>query len=178
MAQPLYNLTGKNTFKWNVEHQLAFDALKEALTQPPVLSLPNGIDHFILDTDASDTGIGGVLSQVQEGKEKVISYSSFTLTPEQRKYCTTRKELLAIVRFTRQYKYYLLGRVFTVRTDHSSLTWLLRFKDPQGQIARWIEELSQYHMVVQHRPGAKHGNADALSRVPDGLPRVLRIYPG
>ena len=56
-----------------------------------------------------------------------------------------------------------------MRTDHSSLTWLLRFKEPQGQLARWIEELSQYNMVVKHRAAAKHGNADALSRVPDPL---------
>ena len=48
--------------------------------------------------------------------------------------------------------------------DHSSLTWLLNFKDPQGQIARWLEELSQYNMRIVHRPGKNHGNADALSR--------------
>ena len=73
------------------------------------------------------------------------------------------------MRFTRQYKYYRLGRLFVIRTDHSSLTWLLRFKDPQGQIARWMEELSQYNMIIKHRPGLKHGNADALSRYPDSL---------
>ena len=59
--------------------------------------------------------------------------------------------------------------MFTVRCDHSSLTWLLRFKDPQGQLARWMEELSQYHMIVKYRPGVLHGNADALSRMPDKL---------
>ena len=169
IAQPLYNLTGKNKFKWDQEEQNAFQALKNALVEPPVLALPNNQDKFILDTDASDTAIGAELIQVQNGEEKVVAYSSFTLSPEQRKYCTTRKELLSIVRFTRQFRHYLLGRVFTVRTDHSSLTWLLRFKDPQGQLARWMEELSQYNMVIQHRPGTKHGNADALSRIPDPL---------
>ena len=88
--------------------------------------------ELILDTDAS----------VQNGEERVIAYSSFALTPEQKKYCTTRKELLSIVRFTRQFRHYLLGRIFTVRTDHSSLTWLLKFKDPQGHIARWMDKLS------------------------------------
>ncbi|MBV2113414.1 MAG: DDE-type integrase/transposase/recombinase [Candidatus Thiodiazotropha sp. (ex Ctena orbiculata)] len=169
LARVLYALTGKNKFKWGNEEEEAFEALKKALTSPPVLGLPNSRDPFLLDTDASDSAIGGELIQVQNGEEKVIAYSSFVLTPEQKKYCTTRKELLSIVRFTRQFRHYLLGRIFTVRTDHSSLTWLLKFKDPQGQLARWMEELSQYHMVVQHRPGTKHGNADALSRKPDDL---------
>ena len=169
LAQPLYSLTGKNKFKWEDEEQAAFDELKDALTNPPVLGLPNSYDPLILDTDASDMAIGAELIQVQNGEERVIAYSSFALTPEQKRYCTTRKELLSIVRFTRHFRHYLLGTIFTVRTDHSSLTWLLKFKDPQGQIARWMEELSQYNMVVQHRSGAKHGNADALSRRPDTL---------
>ena len=119
--------------------------------------------------DASQFAIGAELIQVQNGVEKVIAFSSFSPTREQQNYCTTRRELLAIVRFTKQFRFYLLGKIFTVRTDHSSLTWLLRFKEPQGQLARWIEELSQYHMVVKHREGSKHGNADALSRIPDPL---------
>ena len=168
-AQVLYSLTGKNKFRWGQEEQEAFESLKVALMNPPVLGLPNTEDPFILDTDASDTAIGAELLQIQNGEEKVVAYSSYTLTPEQKKYCTTRKELLSIVRFTWQFRHYLLGRVFTVRTDHSSLTWLLKFKDPQGQLARWIEELSQYHMVVQFRSGSKHANADALSRRRDDL---------
>ena len=143
--------------------------LKESLTHPPVLGLPNSQDPFILDTDASDIAKGSELIQVQNGAERVIAYSSFALTPDQKKYCTTRKELLSIFRFTRQFRHYLLGRTFTVRTDHSSLMWLLKFKDPQGQLARWMEELSQYNMVIQYRPGTKHKNADALSRKPDAL---------
>ncbi len=139
---------GENKFRWEFEQATAFAALKEALTAPPVLALPNHTDDYILDTDASDLSIGAELVQVQNGVEKVVAYGSFALTKEQRKYCTTRKELLAIVRFTRQYRYYLLGKPFTVRTDHSSLTWLLNFKQPQGQLARWIEELSQYNLVL------------------------------
>ena len=143
-----------------------FMGLREALISAPALVLPNSEDKFILDTDASDKAIGAELIQVQGGQEKVVSYGSYALTKEQRKYCTTRKELLAVVRFTRQYRHYLLGRRFTIRTDHSSLTWLLNFREPQGQIARWLEEVSQYDMLVTHRPGKKHVNADALSRRP------------
>lgn len=166
IAVPLYGLTGKAKFVWRTEHEEAFQQIKEALTQAPVLGLPNKRDPFILDTDASDIAIGAVVSQVQKGEEKVIAYASVGLSPEQRRYCTTRKELLSIVKFTRQFRHYLLGRPFLVRTDHSSLTWLLNFKDPQGQLARWLEELSQYDMIVRHRAGKKHVNADCMSRRP------------
>ena len=169
LAVPLYRVTGQKNFIWGEEQVLAFHALKESLTQPPVLALPNSDDEFILDTDASDEAIGGELLQLQEGEEKVIAYASFALTSEQRRYCTTRKELLAIVRLTRQFRHYLLGKPFTVRTDHNSLTWLLRFKEPQGQLARWIEELGQYNMIVRHRKGKLHTNADALSRSTEGI---------
>ena len=73
------------------------------------------------------------------------------------------------MKFTRQYQYYLLGNIFTVRIDHSSLTWLLRFKEPQGPLARWIDIVSTPHGGFRHRAGLKHGNADALSRLSDNL---------
>ena len=99
--------------------------------------------------------------------KREISYGSYGLTPAQRKYCITRKDLLAIVRFTRQYRHYLLGRPLVVRTDHNSMTWLLRFKNIQDMLVRWIEELSQFDMKIQHRPGKLQSNADGLSRIPD-----------
>ena len=120
-----------------------------------------------MDTDASNKSIGGVLSQIQNGEEKVIAYASRRLTPTQKKYCVTRRELLAVVAFCHHFKHYLLGRKFLLRTDHSSLPWLFRFKSPQGQLARWLEEVSQYSFKVEHRAGKSHVNADAMSRIPD-----------
>ena len=163
------------------EQERAFAALKAALLTPPVLSIPTADDPFILDTDASDCDVGAELVQVQDGVEKVIGYGSFALTAEQQRYCTTRKELLAIIRFTRQFRTYLLGRPFRVRTDHVSLMWLLNFKHPEGQLARWLEELGQYDMTMLHRPGRLHQNADALSRMPVGgggvrITRVMGIW--
>ena len=169
-ATPLYELTGsKAEFHWEESQQQSFEALQLALICAPVLAYPNSKDPFILDTDASDFAIGAELLQVQEGEERVVSYGSFSLIPSQRNYCTTRKELLAVLRFTREYRHYLLGRSFIVRTDHSSLTWLMRFKNAEGMIARWLEELSQYDMIIQHRPGKKHGNADGLSCCFEGM---------
>ena len=166
IAVPLYRITGKQPFHWGIDQQHAFEEIKDRLTEAPILTMPNSRDSFILDTDASNDAIGAELLQVQGGEERVVSYGSCALTSEQRRYCVTRRELLGVVKFTRQYRHYLLGKPFVVRTDHSSLTWLLHFKHPQGQLARWMEELSQYDMRLEHRPGKKHANADALSRVP------------
>ena len=127
--------------------QEAYDDLRKALSAPPVLALSKHHDPFILDTDSSNTAIGAELIQVQNDMEKVIAYGSFALT------VLSRKELFAIVRFTLQLRYYLLGHPFTVRAEHASLTWVLWFKNPEGQLARWIEELSQYNMILKHRPG-------------------------
>ena len=170
IASPLNELTGKKEFHWGNAQQAAFDQLKSCLTTAPVLSFPNVEDPFILDTDASQFALGAVLSQIQQGKERVIAYASCTIPPENRNYCTTRRELLAVIKFTHQFKHYLLGKPFTVRTDHSSLTWLLNFKNPQGQIARWIEQLSQFDIRIVHRPGNKHTNVDALSRLTTNEP--------
>ena len=170
ISTPLYELTGpKASFEWQEQHQCAFEQLKQMLICAPVLSLPKKEGTFILDCDASDTSIGAELCQIQDGEERTICYGSFVLTPAQRRYCTTRKELLSVVRFTRQFRHYLLGRSILVRTDHNSLTWLMRFKMIEGQLARWLEELAQYDMVIQHRPGRNHVNADSLSRIPDEL---------
>ena len=78
----------------------------------------------------------------------------------------TRKELLAVVAFTQHFRTYLLGQPFKLRTDHGSLSWLCNFKDPTGQLARWLEQLQEFHFEVIHRKGLTHQNADALSRRP------------
>jgi hypothetical protein len=72
--------------------------------------------------------------------------------------------VLAVITFIYQFRHFLLGRKFLLRTDHGSLKWLFNFKDSQDQLARWLEVLSQYDFEIQHRPGSKHQNADAFSR--------------
>jgi hypothetical protein len=78
----------------------------------------------------------------------------------------TRRELLAVIKAIQHFHHYLYGRHFTVRSDHAALKWLLSFRNPEGQIARWIQRLQEYYFEIQHRPGLKHNNADALSRRP------------
>ncbi|XP_030595617.1 uncharacterized protein LOC115787179 [Archocentrus centrarchus] len=167
IAKPLHELTKMYAhFKWTAECQEAFEELKRRLTVAPILGYPLDQGEFLLDTDASDCGIGAVLSQVQGGEERVLAYGSRRLSATEQNYCTTRRELLAVVEFTSHFRQYLLGRPFTVRTDHSSLRWLTRLREPEGQLARWLEKLAEYDFKVLHRPGKSHQNADALSRRP------------
>jgi len=166
IAAPITKLTGNVKFVWDQNCDKAFKEIKKLLTTSPVLGYPTEKDHFILDTDASLYGLGAVLSQVQNGEEKVIAYASKTLSKSQRNYCTTFRELLAVVVFVRHFKYYLLGRAFTVRTDHASLRWLQNFKEPEGMLSRWITILDTYNINIIHRRGVQHQNADGLSRKP------------
>ncbi|KAJ8369446.1 hypothetical protein SKAU_G00094740 [Synaphobranchus kaupii] len=84
----------------------------------------------------------------------------------ERNYCVTRRELLAVVRALHHFRPYVQGSIFLLRTDHASFTWLLNFKDPEGQVACWLEQLQGYDFEIRHRAGRLHGNADALSRRP------------
>ena len=168
IAHPLHQCTTTSPFFWKPEADVAFNKLKQALTEAPVLAYPDPAFSFTLDTDASGTGIGGVLSQQSPGdeQERVIAYFSRALSSQERHYCVTRRELLAVVKAIKHFHAYLYGRKFLVRTDHSALRWLLDFRHPEGQVARWIESLQQYDFTIEHRPGCRHGNADALSRRP------------
>ena len=88
------------------------------MSQAPELAYPTSEGAFVLDTDASNTGIGAVLSQKKGGEEMVIAYFSRSLTKSERQYCVTSKELLALVTAVRHFHHYVYGRHFKVRTDH------------------------------------------------------------
>ena len=168
IARPLHRLTERAAvFRWTSECQQAFDELCHHLCTTPILSYPDYTKPFILDTDASDSGIGAVLSQLDNsGKEHVVAYGSRSLSKPERRYSVTRRELLAVVTFVKHFRPYLLGRRFILRTDHGSLTWLCNFREPEGQLARWLEMLQEFDFEIVHRKGRLHNNADALSRIP------------
>ena len=165
IAAPLHALTEKlKPWEWTGLCDEAFAQLKTKLSSPPILSFPQFNMQFTVDCDASLEGLGAVLSQ--ENDRCVVAYASRVLTKQERQYCATRREMLALIWAIQYFKPYLWGRPFKVRTDHSALKWLKIFKDPHGQVARWLEILSEYDFTVEHRPGLKHGNADSLSRLP------------
>ena len=140
IARPLHDLTKKNVpFEWTSGCEDSFTRLKEALCTAPVLAYSTINAPYFLDCDASAHSISGILSQVQGGQEKVVSYFSRVLTAEERRYCTTRRELLAVVASVKHYHHYIYGTKVTVRSDHGSLRWLRNFKQHEDQLARWLE---------------------------------------
>ena len=151
-------------FVWTDRQQTAFEALKACLVCAPILGFPTKSGRFVLDTDASLFAVGCVLSQLQNDREVVIAYASRSLCLLQRRYCTTRREMLAAVVMCTHFRSYLRGAQFTLRTDHSSLRWLQRFRNGDGMLARWYLLLGQLSVTFEYRPGAQHTNTDGMSR--------------
>ena len=169
IAKPLTRLTGnKEPWQWTHLQQSAFETLQRCLVTAPVLGYSDPKLPYILNTDASGDGVGAVLSQIQGGEERVIGYYSKTLTPPEKNYCVTQRELLAVVKGVKHFRLYLYRQHFDVRTDHASLMWLWRQKEPSDQVARWLETLAEFRYTLNHRAGLKHGNTDGLSRRPCG----------
>ena len=118
---------------------------------------------FIVDAHASNNALGSVLSQEQDGQERVTGYYSKCFNKAKRRYCSTRKELLAVVCSIKHFHHYLYGRHFKVRSDHGSLRWLMNFKTCEGALARILETLAIYDFDVEFRQGSRHTNADSIS---------------
>lgn len=128
---------------------------------------------LVLACDASDKGIGACIFQIStDGKEQVIEYASRTLTKAEKNYSQIEKEGLSIIFGTQKFRYYLLGRKFTLRTDHRPLVTIFdatKLTSPtktSSRLVRWALQLSQYSYDIEYRQSAGHGNADALSRLP------------
>ena len=153
-------------FCWSESCADAFDRLKRALISASVLVFPNFNEQLLLYVDASSTGIGFALAQIQNGNELVIAYCGRGLNQAERNYTTTEREAFALVEGIKKFQQYLHDRKFVVYTDHSSLHWLMNVKDATIRLARWAMLLQQFDFDVIHRPGYQNGNADALSRRP------------
>ena len=154
-----------NKVDWKPHHQLAFDTLRGCLQDKPVLICPDYSKQFILQTDASERGVGAVLSQSQvDGTDKPIAFYSRKLLPREVRYSTTEKECLAIVNALKHFSVYLLGRHFTIVTDHGALKFLSSMRNTNGRLTRWALSLQPFDYSIIHRSGVLNGNADGLSR--------------
>lgn len=138
----------------------AFQKLKQAMTKPPVLALPDFFKSFIIECDASGKGIGAIL--MQEGRP--IAFLSQALKGKALDLSTYEKELLALVLSVKKWRPYLLGQRFTVRTDQKSLKYLLEQRNGTPTPQRWLSRLLGYDFRVEYRKGKENTAADALSR--------------
>ena len=164
IAAPLHELTKDNVaFEWTPQAAEAFTQLKDNLTANILLPFPDFTSPFIIDCDASDIGMGAVLSQLVQGMERPISLESRKFTDAERKWHIREKEALAILYGLTKFRRFVLGCHFTVRTDHQSLEWLFNAKN--GRLCRWALAMSEYlPFQIQHRKGSTHANVDALTR--------------
>ncbi len=167
IAVPLTNLLSKtvnNPIPWTGDCEAALNTLKEKMCSSPVLQSPNYFQRFLVQVDASATGIGAVLAQGSAGEEKPVIFLSRKLLPRETRYSAIEKECLAMKWALDSLRYYLLGREFDLETDHRALTWIHSMKDHNARITRWYLALQPYHFKVWHRPGRLNVVADYLSR--------------
>jgi transposase InsO family protein len=162
------------TSTWNDSHQMAFEAVKAALTNPPILSFPDEDLHFHVSTDASDNALGAVLFQTSDSSQapgagpkdkRYIKFSSRALSPAESNYGAAKRELLAIIFALTKFEDYLLGRKFTIWTDHKPLTFLLsqsRLNQLQNQ---WFDTLARFSFSINYLPGSLNVVPDCLSRL-------------
>lgn len=171
ITAPLSDMLKKNRnkFVWNEAAAESFEAIKRILTSEPILTNPNYDQPFIIQTDASNLGVGAVLLQGFGESERVISYFSRKLSSAEQKYQTTERECLAVINAIEKFRPYIEGARFTVVTDHASLQWLQNLRDPAGRLGRWALRLQAHNFELVHRKGRLMVVPDALSRAVDSV---------
>lgn len=166
IASPLNNLTRKKVnFVWTKECHQAFEKLKLALISPKILQYPDITKPFLITVDASKQGCGAILSQNFNGNDLPIYYASKSFTESEQKKPIIELELLAIHFAITQFRPYVYGTSFTVRSDHRPLVYLFNIKDPSSKLTRIRLDLSEYNFTVEYIKGKNNVGADALSRL-------------
>ena len=157
----------KVEWNWGEEQQEAFEKIVELLTTPPVLAYADYTKPFLLHTDASLEGLGAVLYQEQEGKERVIAYASRSLKKSEKNYPCHKLEFLALKwAVVDKFHDYLYGHEFTVKTDNNPLTYVLTTAKLDATGHRWLSALTTYNFKIKYRSGVENRDADILSRYP------------
>ena len=177
IASPLTDLTKKESgiHKWDLQCNIAFKSLKETMISAPILVSPDWKKPFRGHIDASQTAVGGTLTQLDEnGKDRVIAYFSKKLDPAEQNYTANDRELLGLIRFLERFRCYLEGWEFEIFTDNQVLKHFFTKKDLSRKEARWIETLGNFGIFpITLKPGKIHVLGDTLSRAPHVNNNVL-----
>ena len=159
MAAPLSDLLQKGVhFNWKETHEKAQLELKESLMTVPILQFPIPECTYIIETDASQLGMGATLKQ----GDKILYYKSKKLRQVEKNYGTTELECLAVIWAVRAFREYIEGQHFIIKTDHNPLIWLFKKKDPRGKFARQIMELQNLDYIIEYKKGSENHLPDLL----------------
>lgn len=175
VAAPLHDLTKTaegTSFAWSDTAQSAFDALKRALQEAPVLALPDPDRQYVVDTDASDYATGAVLQQDFGRGLQPIAFMSHKMSDAETRYPTHDKEMLAVINMLGEWRTYLQGRqpfTIRIRTDHNSLQYFMTQQSHSARQARWMDKLADFDFKIEYIKGPTNTVADALSRRADHL---------
>jgi len=182
LAAPLFEAANKKENQkklvWTDECQQSFIKLKERFLDKPMTHLPDLSHPFVVTCDASDIATGAVLSQIIDGKRQIIDFMSKMFSPAERRYSTIEREATAILWAIEKWQFYLLGRQFTIESDHKPLHWLLSMKEAKSKLGRLALRLQEFNIKgIEYVKGEDNTMADALSRIEVGLIHAIRGEP-
>jgi hypothetical protein len=178
ILSPLTNLLRKGcVYDWSSECQATFDSVKNMLSKPPVLRSPTASDDFILETDASDTGIGGCLKIVTPGdsREFLVGFHSEKFDDQHKRWHIVEKEAFSILQNVQTFKHYLIGKRFTLRTDNRILTFMKTSKSKK--LANWALQLADFDFDIVHIPSTDNRISDFFSRIYEHVCIISEIEP-
>lgn len=178
VAAPIIALTKKTkgkSFRWNSEAEMAFKELKERFSSEPILVIPDPTLPFVVEVDASEVGVGAILSQrsLHDKKLHPCAYFSQSLSPAERNYDVGDRELLAVKLALEEWRHWLEGaeQPFVIWTDHKNLEYVQQTKRRNSRQARWSLFFGRFNFILTYRPGSKNTKPDALSRIHDRTDR-------
>lgn len=182
VTAPLNLLKRKDQpFIWSQDQETAFNTLREALSSPPILRMPDFSKEFTVHTDASRHSVAAVLSQTFEGNLHPVAYASRATNDHEKNYAAFELEALGVVFALNKFRTYLEHRKFSLHTDNNALTWLLGHPKQIGKIARWLTLINAFQFDVHHIKGRLNTVADTLSRmyetVPENSPQTALKLP-
>eukprot|EP00253_Pinus_taeda_P009629 PITA_09629 len=166
IASPLFVLLTKNAeFKWTDDCEKEFDKLKHQLSVAPILRGPDWALPFHISSNASDTAIGVVLGQEENGLPYAIYFISKNMTPAELNYTVTEKEFLAVIYAINKFRHYITGYTTFVHTDHSAIKYLMNKSVTNARVTRWLLLLQEFDITIVDRPGKENVFDDFLSQL-------------
>ena len=181
LTKLLTDLTQKDkVFSWGTAEAEAFAELKHCFTTTPILAYPNNDCQFCLETDASNFATGAVLSMLKDDKWHPVAYSSHAMSPEERNYPVTDKEMLSVIHSLEQWRHYLEGakHKFEIWNDHANLQWFMKRQDLKQRQACWAQYLSRFAFKWTHKARSTMGKVNALSHWEDHTVSVAEDNKG